>query len=95
MSEVNFKPINQNVLVVAPIIDEKTKSGLYKSDLMVKEEKKKLDQFLEVAAVSDEVTQVEVGNKVLLGNGSFTTIEIDDVAYLQVHVLTILGKRLW
>ena len=92
--KVKFKPYNQNVLVYAPVISEKTKSGIFKSESMVKDEKKKLDQFLEVAAISDEITDIQIGDKVLLNNGTFTTIEIDGVAYLYVHKLSIVGKRL-
>ena len=94
MSKVNFKPLNQNLLVYAPLIEEKTKSGIIKSESMVKDEKKKLDQFLEVAAVSDEITDIEVGDKVLLGSGTFTTIDIDGIACLHIHKLSVIGKRI-
>ncbi|MCK9429249.1 MAG: hypothetical protein M0R17_04545 [Candidatus Omnitrophica bacterium] len=93
MSEVNFKPFNQNILVYAPVISETTKSGIVKSDKMIAEEKNKQDWFLEVAEVSDEITDIKVGDKVYIGSGKLPAIDIDGVQYIYVNKLSIVGKR--
>jgi len=93
-SKVNFKPFNQNILVYAPAISETTKSGVIKSDQMIAEEKKKTDWFLEVAAVSDEVTDIKVGDKVFIGAGNINGMVIDNVNYVYINKLSIVGKRI-
>lgn len=93
-SKMDFKPLNSNLLVFAPEISEVTASGIVKSESMIKEEKKKQDWFLEVAAVSDEVIDIKVGDKVLMGPGSHSTIELDGVNYIIIHRLSLIGKRL-
>jgi len=92
---VNFKPMNQNILIYAPTISDKTKAGVIKSDQMIAEEKKKTDWFLEVAAVSSEVTDIKVGDKVFIGAGNLSGIELDGVNYIYVNRLSIVGKKLY
>lgn len=94
MSKVNFKPFNQNILVYAPVVSETTKSGIVKSDKMIAEEKNKQDWFLEVAAVADDVTDIQVGDKVFIGSGKLPALEIDDVQYIYVNRLSIVGKKI-
>lgn len=90
--KVNFKPLNRNMLVIAPVIDEKTKSGIIKSEKQIADEKKNMDMFLEVAAVSDDVLTIKVGDKILV-SGSQKGFELDGILYFIVHELSIIGKR--
>jgi len=90
--KVNFKPLNRNMLVIAPVIDEKTKSGIIKSEKQITDEKKNMDIFLEVAAISDDVSTVIVGDKILI-SGSQKGFELDGTLYFIVHELSLIGKR--
>lgn len=92
---VNFKPLNQNILIKAPEVSEKTSAGVIKSEAMIAEEKKKADKFLEVVAVSDDVTDIKVGDKVLIGPGNLHLIEIDEIPYVFINRLSIVGKKLY
>jgi co-chaperonin GroES (HSP10) len=93
-NKVNFKPFNQNLLIYAPKIKETTDAGIIKSDSMIKEEKDKQDWFLEVAAVADDITDIKVGDKIFISSGKLPTIEIDNVQYVYVHKLSVVGKKL-
>ena len=92
MSKVNFKPLGYYILCEAPVIEEKTKSGLIKSDAMVEEEKKSKPLFLKVLAVGDDVKSIEVGDLVLPERGA--DIELDGVVYLLTQLTSIKGKRI-
>jgi len=91
--KVMFKPLGKNVLVLAPKADKTTKAGLIKSDNMIKEEESKMDRYLAIVAVSDEVTTVKVGDRILV-TGKIELINIDDVNYGILHEAAIIGIRL-
>jgi len=94
MNKINFKPVNEVLLVVAPVVNEKTEAGIIKSDAQIKEEKSKVDKFLEVAAVSDKITDIQVGDRVLIVGGEHKGMEIDGVTYLILNRISVIGKRL-
>lgn len=91
--KVNFTPLNKNILVYAPVVKEMTESGIIKSEKQIKEEEKKLDKFLEVATVANDVDTVKVGDKILIGGGNLKGVDIDGTSYIIVHELSIIGKR--
>jgi len=91
--ELNFKPLNGNLLIVVPEVSNTTKSGLIKSETMIKEEEKKLDVYVSVAAISDEVKTIKVGDKVLLSVSEIKTIVIDEIRYGIVHITSVAGIK--
>jgi co-chaperonin GroES (HSP10) len=91
--ELNFKPLNGNLLIIIPEVSKTTASGLIKSDSMVQEEEKQLDKYVTVAAVSDEVKPIVVGDKILLGVSNINTIIIDEIRYGIVHISGVVGIK--
>jgi len=94
MKQVNFRPVNDLVLIEAKVIDEKTPGGVMKSQKMIEEEKAKLDMWLTVAAVSDTVTEVEPGDMVMIRPNQYTSIVLEGITYLLVNKISIYGKKL-
>lgn len=102
MTEIKFKPINGMLLLELPKVEEKTSSGLIKSPEMIKEEEKKMDTFLTVIAMADDVNRkaellpdtIKVGSKLKIDLQQASPIEIDDVTYVNVFYRAILGYRL-
>ncbi len=94
MSNFNFKAVGHNIVVKAPKISEKTESGIIKPESIIKEEKSKLNDFLEVLSVGNEVKEISVGDEVLLNGGSMRATTIDDIDVLIVYANQIIGKKL-
>lgn len=89
---INFKPFANNVLIEVPMIDEKTKSGIIKAKSQIEEEKSQANKFLKVVAIGDTVTNINVGDMVLLNTGKHPVVTIEDKDYLIIYVGVILGK---
>ena len=89
---INFKPFGNNVLIEVPMIEEKTKSGIIKAKSQIEEEKSQANKFLKVVAVGDTVTNINVGDMVLLNTGKHPVVTIEDKDYLIIYVGVILGK---
>lgn len=91
--QVNFEPLNQDILVEFPLVNKETDAGLIKSPTQLKEEQEKMDKFLTVVAINASCKQLKVGDKVFLSSGNHPQIKIDGTFYLVVHEMSILGKR--
>jgi len=91
---IKFQPFGENVVVKAPKVEEKTSAGIFKPDSILKEEKDKVDIYLEVIAVGEKVTTINIGDKVLIQGGSHRSIVIDDTQCLVVYYGMIIGKKL-
>ena len=89
---INFKPFANNVLIEVPMIEEKTKSGIIKAKSQIEEEKSQANKFLKVVAIGDTVTNINVGDMVLLNTGKHPVVTIEEKDYLIVYVGVILGK---
>ena len=94
MTELNFKPFNMDVIVQVPDIKETTEFGVIKSESQIEEERRKMDKYLTVLAVSDKCVQTKVGDQILISRGSHPSIEQDGKIYIIVNELHILGKRI-
>lgn len=94
MKKINFQPFGHNVLIEKPIIEEKTKAGVIKSSKQIQEELENLPQFLEVLAVGTSVTEIIVGDKVLIRPGKYNTLKLEDKEYLLLSQGFIEGKEL-
>jgi len=92
---VNFKPFNKHILIEAPIISEVTEAGIVKPDSLIKEEKKNQKFFLKVVAVADDVEGIDPEDEVFLGSGNLKIIPIEGKDYALVHVLSVIGKKLY
>lgn len=90
MSSVNFKPLNDRVLVKPAPAEEKTASGLIIPDTA----KEKPQRGTIVAAgpgKKDEPMTVSIGDNVLYGKYSGTEITIDGEDYLMMKESDIFG----
>ena len=94
MIEVKFKPFGQSYLVFAPKAQEKTKGGIIKSKAMLDEEAAQAPDYLIVAAVSDDIKDIAVGDKVFVSSEKLPKIKIDDVEYLIAYRHSTVGKYL-
>lgn len=92
--KINFEPMNDQILVYAPVISETTDAGIIKSEIQLEEEKKNMDKFLTVALVSESITNIKAGDKILVGSGNHKGVELEGVMYMLIHKLSILGKRI-
>ena len=94
MTEVKFKPINSNLLILIPEVSRETKAGIVKSESQIKVEEKKMDRYVTVVAIADEVTNIKAGDKILLGINNVATIIIDEIKYGIVHINGVTGIKL-
>jgi len=92
--KVNFKPLNNNVLIKLPEIKETTNSGIIKSEAMLAEEKKSKQDYFTVVAVSAEVTCVKIGDLILVANHSIPIIIIEGLQYGIIHYTSIQGVKI-
>lgn len=90
MSNVNFKPLADRVLVKPAPAEEKTASGI-----IIPDSAKEKPQRGEIVAVGtgkkDEPLTVKVGDVVLYGKYSGTEISIEGVDYLMMKESDIFG----
>lgn len=90
MSNVNFKPLADRVLVKPAPAEEKTASGI-----IIPDSAKEKPQRGEIVAVGtgkkDEPLTVKVGDIVLYGKYSGTEISIEGVDYLMMKESDIFG----
>jgi co-chaperonin GroES (HSP10) len=97
MKKVNFRPFNGYLLLEIPSIKDKTETGIIKSEEMIKEEKKKNDNFVTIAAIDEKIARkdrdVEVGDKVIVEVSRVRIIEIDGVEYGLIYKDHIMGGR--
>lgn len=91
---IKFQPFGHNVLLAMPIINEKTVGGIIKSKSQIEEEVRNLSGYLTVVAIGELVTNIQVGDIVLIVQGKHNSITIDDSAYLMVYSSQIIGKKL-
>ncbi len=94
MSKVNFKPFGQNYLVFAPKAQEKTKGGIIKPKAVFDKEVNDAPEYLIVAAVSDDIKDIAVGDKVFVSSEKLPKITIDEVEYLIAYRHSTVGKFL-
>lgn len=61
----NFKPLQDYVMVLIPVIEPKTKLGIMKSKQMLEDEFKATPQVFKVVGVGEKVTNIDEGQYVL------------------------------
>lgn len=90
MSEVNFKPLADRVLVEPAAAEEKTASGI-----IIPDTAKEKPQQGKIVAIGtgkkDEPINVKVGDQVLYGKYSGTEVTIDGSEYLIMKESDIYG----
>ena len=91
--EINFQPINRDVLLKLPEVSKTTEAGIIKSQKQLDEEISKQDKFLLVVEASNSCEAIIKGDKVLIGGGKHPQIELEGNFYIIVNELAILGKR--
>lgn len=87
MTKLSIKPLGKRVLIKPQEAEAKTKSGIY-----IPDSAKEKPQRGEVVAIgSSEEIEVKVGDIVLYGKYSGTTIEVEDAEYLIMEQSDILA----
>ena len=94
MNKVGFKALGTNLLLEAPIVEEKTKSGVILPESIREESKLNQNQFLKVISVGDDVKGIKKGDSVMLRAGKHETINLNNKEYLIVYQGVIIGKKL-
>lgn len=83
---MNFKPLGKRVLVKRLEEENTTSSGI-----IIPDNAKEKPSSGEVVAVSDEVTELSCGNKVVFGKYSGNEISLGAEKYLVMNVEDIFG----
>jgi len=83
---MNFQPLGERVLVKRVEEDKKTISGI-----IIPENAKEKPSRAEVVAVSEEITNVKVGDNVVFGKYAGTEITVDGTTFLVLEKKDILG----
>lgn len=93
MKTINFKPINNKIVVELIAVDEKTVGGLIKSPEQIEREKRELkeDTYLTVVAVSDDVKNIKLGAQVLINIEMYRPLVIEGETYGLVEIDFVLG----
>jgi len=81
-----IKPINEYVLVEKVMRNPTTKSGI----ILTTDEKEE-ENIGQVIAVSDDVKNIKVNDKVIFENYQTREIKLDDKKYLMISQKNILG----
>ena len=82
-------PLNRRVIAkVLEASSEKTTD----SGIIIDQQKKK-ENFLEVVAVSDDIKDIAVGDKIYVSRFSGDTYKEDNVDYSYVEYKDILGRK--
>ena len=91
-NKVDFNPMHGAILILLPKIEEKTKSGIIKSDGMVAEEKKEGGQnFFDVLCISHGEELIKVGDKVMCNLSGGNLVDIDGTQHALIPKHAILG----
>jgi chaperonin GroES len=81
-----IKPINKNVLVEKVLQESKTKSGI-----IVNTDEKEEENIGKVIAVSDDVYNIKVNNKVIFEDYHARKISYEGKEYFMISQENILG----
>ena len=87
---INYEPLGNHIVVEMPDVEKETKSGIIKSEMMLKEEASKRDGHAKVAAVSQDIKTVKVGDTIIPKGQGFMVM-IEEVEYFQMNMFDVLG----
>jgi len=87
---INYEPLGNHIVVEMPSVEKETKSGIIKSQQMLKEEESKRDGHAKVVAVSDDVKNVKVGDTIIPKGQGFMVM-VDEIEYFQMNMFDVLG----
>lgn len=91
---LKFKPFGNNVIVKAPVVDDKTEAGVILPEELVKEKIKDFDGYYEVLAVGADVKEIKIGDEVMITNSRPNPTIIDGIPCMVVYCGNIFGKKL-
>jgi chaperonin GroES len=87
MSKIPVTPFGARVVAVREAAATKTAAGLY-----LPEGAKEKSEIAQVVAVGQNVKEVAVGDKIVIGGYSTTTIKVDGAEYLIVDEKDVVAK---
>lgn len=78
ITDLTVVPVHHNILVLVPIVEDETDSGIIKGEVLLQDEAEELmkDAFLHVIAVAEDVTTLAVGDRVFC-QGTIITFKPD------------------
>ena len=85
-----FKPLNNNVIIKKVSEEVKTKSGIILTSSV---EDRERNDIGEVVAVSDSISDLEIGNQVIYSKYSGSTLKEDGEEYLIISIDDILAVK--
>lgn len=85
-----FKPLNSMVIIKKLEEEVKSKSGII---LTASTEDRERNDLGEVVAVSKEVTELKIGDKVIYSRYAGSTLKQDDEDYLIINIDDILAVK--
>lgn len=83
---MNFQPLGERVLVKRVEEEKKTISGI-----IIPDNAKEKPSRAEVVAVSEEITNVKIGDNVVFGKYAGTEITVDGTTFLVLEKKDIFG----
>jgi len=83
---MNFKPLNKNILIKR--VEEETKTS---SGIIIPDNAKEKPSIGDVKAVSDEIKDVKVGDKVMFSKFGGTELSLGNEEYLVLEHDNIFG----
>lgn len=94
MTNLDFQPTRDLVLIKAPTLEEATPSGILKAPSQMEEEAKNLgNNYLEVVAIGPMVKGIIVGDRIMLTEGNYPQLELNEDDYILVPEYNIIGKN--
>lgn len=89
----DYMPLHNGVLLETVTVEEKTDGGIYLSADMIEQQKNTIDdsKAWRVAKIGPEVTNVQVGDWVMMGGTTPFAVELEEGLHLQVFENWIVG----
>lgn len=96
MKTINFVPLGNKVVIILPVVEEKTPGGLIKSPNQMANDKHEAlsKNYMTIITVSAEVTKVKIGMEVMLTPEMVRPIDVDGEMFGLIDVDHLQGYKL-
>ncbi|MCP4255528.1 MAG: hypothetical protein GY775_19405 [Candidatus Scalindua sp.] len=92
---IKFKALGNVIIVKLPQAKQDTEAGLYKGKSVIEAEQKVMgDTYMEVLTVGPKVTDIKIGDNILIGAGRLAAVDIDDILCSYVYAPSVIGIKL-
>ena len=96
MNKVNFQPINDNILIGLPMIEDKTTSGIIKSpeQIALEAKEKQKDDYVVGLGVGALVRDIKVDHKIMVNASQLRMVTIEGKSYGVITENFVLGHKI-